>query len=360
MSHRHKLAITASRQLLRRITGREQVLLTGRGAAGIYAALMVWGMRGKIVLLPANTCYIVLWAVLRAGAIPQFMDVDPHTGNLSLETLKKCPVEKSAVLIPCHMYGLPAPMNQIMEWARRHQVMVIEDAALALGATVEDKPAGAWGDAAIFSFGLGKTADNELGGAFLTDDFALMAEVERILAAAPMWDDNLLALTEEWHSAYWELHQHEPDSASQYPVYFERCGALTAYRLPADYWRDLPELLTNLPENLAHRERLSSLYHELLASPMGGGLWRYPLLVPPAQRNRLLQHLWDNEVDATRWYPSLRPMLSALAPQISILPTPHTNALADSIINLPLDLSVDEDTVRRTADLIQRFLSTEA
>ncbi|MBZ0279370.1 MAG: DegT/DnrJ/EryC1/StrS family aminotransferase [Anaerolineae bacterium] len=356
-----KLSITASRQLLRRITGREQVLLTGRGAAGIYAALVARQMQGKIVLLPANTCYIVLWAVLRAGAIPHLVDVDLHTGNLSLDRLESCLVDKPSAVIPCHMYGLPAPMNEIMEWAREHQLFVIEDAALALGAMVDGKPAGAWGDAAIFSFGLGKIADNELGGAFLTDNATLAADVERVLTTVPLWDDDLLKLTEEWHDAYWDLHQDEPASASQYREYFERCGALTFYRLPVDYWRDVPELLVNLPENLAHRTRLAALYDELLSgfsrSKREGAIWRYPLYVPSARRNLLLQHLWNNEVNATRWYPSLRPMLNALAPQLSIPPTPHADALADSIINLPLDASVDEAEVRRTANLI---LSTEA
>lgn len=391
MPSRPQLHMAAARQVLRRMTGRERVVLTGRGAAGIYAALVAWEMQGKVVLLPANTCYIVLWAVMCAGAIPQLVDVDPNTGNVSLESFKSYMVDriyphpltpspsergginqaggyKPSVLIPCHMYGLPAPMGEIMVWAREQGVRVIEDAALALGAMVEGKPAGAWGDAAIFSFGLGKTVDNEIGGAFLTDDAALAEAVDRVLAGMPLWNDDLLEMTEAWHTAYWELHQGEPDSARQYLDYYERYGALTAYRLPASYWRDVPDLLVDLKDNLAHRMRLSALYDELLLSisgfktfarPAEAGLWRYPLLVPPDERDDLLDYLWAHEVDATRWYPSLSPMLKALAPHFPVSPTPNADLLSASIINLPLDVHTNEAEVQRIGALI-RHRRTEA
>jgi dTDP-4-amino-4,6-dideoxyglucose len=165
-----------SLHVLRGLTVRSHALLAGRGAAGIQAVLQVLGFRDRPVLIPANTCYIVLWAVLRAGNRPYLVDVDPHTGNVTPETLTACNADGPAAVIPCHLYGLPAPMTGILAWARERSVFVLEDAALALGATVEDRPAGAWGDASIFSFGLGKIVDAEVGGALLTDDSRLALE----------------------------------------------------------------------------------------------------------------------------------------------------------------------------------------
>src|SRR5688572_3295194 len=117
----------ASTRLLREMTGRGHALLAGRGAAGIWAALRALDLRHQYVLLPANTCYIVLWAVLRSGNKPLLLDVDSESSVLSrgvqLNTLLD---RKIGAIIPCHMYGLPAPMTDICAWAKANDIYVIE------------------------------------------------------------------------------------------------------------------------------------------------------------------------------------------------------------------------------------------
>lgn len=257
MSDKRSAAI-ASRHLLRQRTGRTHALLAGRGAAAIYAALTALDLRDRPVLIPANTCYIVLWAVLQSGNLPVLVDVDPATANISPETLDQCGESQPAAVIPAHMYGLPAPMSAIMTWARSHGATVIEDAALALGAQADGKPAGAWGEVSILSFGDGKTADAGSGGALLTDDARLAAEIERILAGMPLWSSELRALNRQWLEIYWALHQFEsetPRLAELYPALFEIYGRITRCRV-AD-WRTLAPTLDALDMNLAHRDELA-------------------------------------------------------------------------------------------------------
>ena len=400
-------AIAESARLLRAMTGRQHALLAGRGAAGIWAALRALGLRDEYVMIPANTCYIVLWAMLKSGNKPLLVDVDAATGNIKLPVnSRQFPVKdeekdfhprsierKAKAIIPCHMYGIAAPMDDICEWARAESVYVIEDAALALGAQVEGRPAGAWGDVSVFSFGLGKIADNQVGGAVLTDDDRLAADIERLLAEMPVWDDPLMGLTNQWNALYWALHQYEADNPrllDLYPALYSIYSDLTGYRLPADEWWDLPELLRDLPANLEHRAAMAGVYDDLLsppptpsaalpASPLGeashqrGGantkiqtlaraegavLWRYPLLVEADVRDELLHYLWENGVaDATRWYPPLRYMTAALAPDVPQPPTPNADALGASIINLRVDPGIDGDYAERTARLIQAFFA---
>ena len=138
-------AAAETRRLLRERTGREHVILTGRGATAIWATLRALDLHDRPVLIPANTCYIVLWAVLQSGNQPFLVDVNRLTANISLETLAQSGVELPAVLIPAHMYGLPAPMAAITEWAKTHSTFVIEDAALALGTMSDRRPAGVMG-----------------------------------------------------------------------------------------------------------------------------------------------------------------------------------------------------------------------
>jgi dTDP-4-amino-4,6-dideoxygalactose transaminase len=365
-----------SRQHLQDITRRQHVVFTGRAATGIWALLRAWDLHDAVVLLPANTCYIVLWAVLKSGNRPLLVDVDRRTGNLTVGGLESQRESHPAVVIPCHMYGLPAPMREICVWAQANNVKVIEDAALALGATIDGQPAGSWGDAAILSFGLGKIVDNQVGGALVTNDEMLTDTVTKYVAELLFWDDTHIALTNQWNGLYWPLHQYEsqnPRLLDLYPQLFALYGDLTTYQLADEDWSDLPALLHDLPNNLARRARLAALYDEQLGMnfitkvadrflqplgrPSGSILWRYPLLVQPDIRDNLLSYLWEQGIhDATRWYPPLRPMTTALVPQISQPPTPVADLLGASIINLPLDESVDEDYVNKTTTLIHSFL----
>jgi dTDP-4-amino-4,6-dideoxygalactose transaminase len=371
---------SAMLESLRQQTGRQHALLTGRGAAGIWAVLRALDIHHRAVLIPAHTCYIVLWAVLKSGNYPVLYDAEVPSSEFQVPRYD----EKPAAIIPCHLYGLPAPMPAICEWAGQQGVVVIEDAALALGAVVEGKPAGSWGDASIFSFGQGKIADHELGGALLTDDPVLAKEVERLLADVPGWNDRLRALTNQWNGLYWPLHQYEsqnPGLLDLYPHLFQLYGDLTVYRLPASHWRRLPQTLVALPENLAHRARLAAVYDarlveinlrrgaqpcvprditplQTLPRPAGSILWRYPLLVAPDIRDELLGYLWEQGIhDATRWYPSLRYMASALAPNVPQAPTPTADRLGESIVNLRLDSGVEERDVARIMGIIRDFLT---
>ncbi|MBL8163492.1 MAG: DegT/DnrJ/EryC1/StrS family aminotransferase [Anaerolineae bacterium] len=356
---------TRVQQHLRRLSGREHVVLTGRAAAGIYALLLASGLRGRVVLLPANTCYIVLWAVLRAGCIPRLVDADPQTGMITPETLIPHADSKPGALIPCHLYGLPAPMIALSTWAAVHDCLLIEDAALALGGQVEGRAAGAWGTASVFSFGLGKLLDQGVGGALLTDDARLAAEVEHITRALPLWDDDRVGWTNQWNALYWALHQYEtanPGLLDLYPRLYALYGDLVAYRLAAHEWEGLPVQLARLPQNLEARARLAERYDALLTGlpvrtlprPAGTFLWRYPLLVAAEQRDELLARLWAAGVhDATRWYPALRHMAGALG--CGEFDTPGADAFCGQIINLPLDPAMSDADVTHIATVVQAW-----
>ncbi|MBL8146825.1 MAG: DegT/DnrJ/EryC1/StrS family aminotransferase [Anaerolineae bacterium] len=353
--------------LLERLSGRGHARLTGRAATGIWAALKALGAEGRPVLIPANTCYIVLWATLEAGCSPRLVEVDPTSGCMSLETIHRFEEDLPAAIIPCHLYGNPAPVSAISRWARARGIAVIEDAALALGGMADGRPAGGWGDVSVYSFGLGKIVDVELGGAVLTDDPALDAEIGRLLEDTPLWNARLSEITQQWHDLYWALHQYEQDNLALvdlYPTLHRIYSGLVRYQLPASYWDDLPAALRALPGNLAHRAEIAATYAEALANaplqrpilPEGSVAWRYTVRARPVTRNSLLRHLWENgQHGVTRWYPWLEPMASAIAPAAATSPSPNAEAWCASVLNLPLDSSVTVNGAHHTASLITRY-----
>ena len=363
MNDRSKTLVTAD---LCEMTGRRYAGLAGRASAAIWAGLRAREIKGRWILIPANMCYVVAWTILQSGNLPYLVDVDPSTGNISPDTLSHVQVESPAALVICHMYGLGAPIAQLAEWANRREIFVIEDATLALGATVDDRPAGSWGDLSLFSFGEGKILDVGNGGAFLCDDPELVNQVQVELEQLPPWSKPLERLRDQWTELYWLLHQYEkpnPPLTTIYPQLFQLYGNLTRYQFDFSRAESLATGLANLRANLAHRTEIASFYDERLANlpihtllrPPGHVLWRYPLLVPVQHRDGLLELLWENGILASRWYPSLEPMLSALAPNIEKKELPGAEQLATEIINLPVDQTVDMELSETITEIIKDY-----
>jgi dTDP-4-amino-4,6-dideoxygalactose transaminase len=134
------------------------------------------------VIVPANTFIASSEAVTRSGHRVVFADVDPSTYTLTLDTIREVVTERTAAIMVVHLYGYPAPMKPIIEFARARGIRIIEDSAQAHGAELDGRRIGAIGDAGSFSFypgkNLGAYGD---GGAIVTND-ADLAERCRMIA----------------------------------------------------------------------------------------------------------------------------------------------------------------------------------
>ncbi len=129
---------------------------------------------GDEVIVPSNT-YIATWlAVSYAEATPVPVEPDVDTYNIAPERIEAAITERTKAIMPVHLYGQPAAMDEINEIAKKYDLKVIEDAAQAQGATYKGKRTGVLGDAAGFSFYPGKNL-GAFGdaGAITTDDDAL-------------------------------------------------------------------------------------------------------------------------------------------------------------------------------------------
>lgn len=121
-------------------------------------------------------------AIVRRGAVPVFADIDPQTFNLDPNCVADVLAQTSGVtaLLVVHLYGLPCRMDALMDLARRHHLIVIEDAAQAHGAAFAGRKVGTFGNAGAFSFYPSKNLTTTEGGMIVTSDAAL-AERARVL-----------------------------------------------------------------------------------------------------------------------------------------------------------------------------------
>jgi dTDP-4-amino-4,6-dideoxygalactose transaminase len=152
------------------------------GTDALVIGLRALGVRpGDEVVVPAITFFATAEAVVNAGARPVFADIDASTWCLSAASVEPVLSERTAAIIPVHLFGNPAPMEGLTELARDHDLRLLEDAAQAAGARLDGHMAGTWGDAGAFSFYPSKNLPGVGdGGALVTDDEEVAALCRRL------------------------------------------------------------------------------------------------------------------------------------------------------------------------------------
>jgi dTDP-4-amino-4,6-dideoxygalactose transaminase len=168
--------------------GVKHAIGVASGTDALWLALKAAGVGpGDRVIVPSFTFFATAGAVCNVGATPVFADIDPRTFNLdpsSVQNLLESDTQlqdTAKAIIPVHLYGQPAEMDALLKIARQYELIVIEDAAQAIGAQYKDRAVGTLGHLGCFSFfptkNLGAYGD---GGLVVTNDDAL-AERVRVL-----------------------------------------------------------------------------------------------------------------------------------------------------------------------------------
>ena len=150
--------------------GVEDAVLCGSGSLALEIALRACGVgRGDEVVIPAFCCTAEVPPVLAVGAVPVLADVGAEL-NMTAETVDAALTKKTKAVIVPHLFGNPADIGAIVDLVRGGNIRVIDDAAQALGATIEGQPVGGFGDVGILSFGSEKICSGLGGGVVVSRD----------------------------------------------------------------------------------------------------------------------------------------------------------------------------------------------
>lgn len=153
--------------------GVKHCIACANGTDAIEILLQAMGIgAGDEVLVPANTWISTSEAVTTVGATPVFVDNHPETYTIDINKIEEKITPRTKAIIPVHLYGLPAEMDEIMAIAKKYHLKVIEDCAQAHAATYKGRKVGTIGDCASFSFYPGKNlgAYGDAGGMVTNDD----------------------------------------------------------------------------------------------------------------------------------------------------------------------------------------------
>jgi len=269
------------------------------------------GLAGRTVVVPANTFYATAGAVIHAGGVPRFADIDPATFTLSPATVEPVLDDNCAGVVIVHIGGFVSPDTAALaELCRARGIWLLEDAAHAHGASVDGRAAGSIGDAGAFSFYPTKVITSGEGGVITTADEVLRdeARVYRDQGKAGFLGGDHVRLGYAWRMS--ELH-----------------AAVGAVQL------------ARLDEFIAVRRRIARLYDEALPTIPG----ITPVLAPQGSEPNYYKYLavLDEGIDRANLKKALREEHGVgMSGEVYASPLHHQPIFADVVAG-PLPVSED-------------------
>lgn len=321
--------------------GARYAVTVASGTDALEFALRAAGIGpGDGVLVPAMTFVATAEAVANLGAKPIFVDVDPTTYTMDLEQAAAKITPETRVLMPVHLYGHPCPMEALMALAGRHGLMVIEDCAQAIEASVGDRQIGTFGTAGAFSFfptkNLGACGD---GGMVLTDDATVQEKIRmlRMHGSTVRDDHRMLGRTgrlDELQAAILRV------KLRHLPAWTE-----ARRRLARAYTRLLQERLVPILPALRLPTEAAGARHVYHI---------YAVRVP--RRDELIAFLHQQGIGALVHYSRpmhLQPVFAALGHRPGDFPV--AEALARDVLSLPIYPTMPECAVEQVVETLVAF-----
>ena len=325
---------------LARATGAKWALGVANGTDALEIALRACGIvAGDGVATVSHTAVATVAAIVRIGAVPLFVDIDPERFTMCPQSLAAALASNAATLckavVIVHLYGQPAEMPTLLSIGRGRGLAVIEDCAQAHGALLDGKPVGSWGDAGCFSFyptkNLGALGD---AGAVVGNDDAI-GKRARLLREYG-WRERYISESFGLNSRLDELQ-----------------AAILRVKLP------------HLDADNRCRQAISAIYDELLATlgvdvparfPNARHVFHQYVLRVPA-RDLVRERLREHGVSTLLHYPAAVHQQPAYAdPTLAPVPLPHTEALIPRILSLPMFPELGEEDARSVCAAIAASL----
>ncbi len=151
--------------------GRRYALAQNSGTSTLHAAYFAISLKyGDEVIVPSYTWHSSVSPMLHLGAVPVFCDIEPDTLTIDPLQIRKLITRKTKAILVCHLFGIPARMDEIMQIASAHGLKVIEDCSHAYGTLYKGKKVGTFGDISCFSMQASKSLPAGEGGVFCTDN----------------------------------------------------------------------------------------------------------------------------------------------------------------------------------------------
>lgn len=320
------------------------VIGCGNGTDALQIALMALDLKpGDEVIVPSFTYVATAEVIALLGLVPVMIDVDPTYFTIDFKHLDACVSDKTKAIIPVHLYGQTAPMNEIMAFAKKNDLFVIEDTAQGIGSFYLDRGnkimAATVGDIGCLSFfpskNLGCYGD---GGALVTKNEELAKKIQMVAnhGQAIKYHHDIVGVNSRLDTIQAAVLKAKLPHLNDYN------DARNAVAARYD------EAFTNIPEVIipARKEKAYHVFHQ------------YTLVITNGKRDELKAFLAQNEVPSMIYYPIPIHQQKAYKDMVKIpVPLVHTEWLTDRVISLPIHTEMEEDQLSHIINTFQKFFS---
>ena len=330
--------VHAFEQAFSRFVGVPHGVAVTNGTVALHLALVALGIGpGDEVIVPDLTFAATINAVLHCGATPVIVDIDRRTWGISREAVRQACTARTRAIIPVHLYGRPAEIGPIVDFAHARGIAVIEDCAEAHGARYDGRSVGSFGDVGCFSFYANKLVSTGEGGMCLTGCDAVARSLERLR------DHGMAAGRAYWHEAV---------------GYNYRLTNLQAAMGNAQLDRIQQTLVRNEAIAAAYREALAGIEGVRFPPPLPSSCqpvtWLACVQVPADRRDAVLAAGRAADIEMRPFFHSL----SAMPPYAAYARScPASVELSATGLNLPTSCAVDSQVVDRVARVFRSVLS---
>jgi perosamine synthetase len=168
-------------QMTKEMTGAKYAIAYTNGTMALYASLIALGIKkNDEVIVPNITFVATANAVILAGAKPVLCEVREDTFTIDIKKAKKLITNKTKMIIPVHLYGQSADMDEVLIFAKKYNLKILEDAAQGVGVRFNNQHTGTYGDMGILSYYGNKTITTGEGGIIVTNSEKLAKEVYKL------------------------------------------------------------------------------------------------------------------------------------------------------------------------------------
>lgn len=319
-------------------TGMRNAVAVGNGTAALHLALLALGVaEGDEVVVPDLTFAATINAVLYCGATPVIADIDATTWTLTVEQVARVMTPRTKAIIPVHLYGRPAEIGPLAEFARKRGCFVVEDCAEALGARYAGNLVGTFGDISCFSFYANKIVTTGEGGMCLTNS----QPATQLMMG--LRNHGVTSGSDYWHELVGYNYRMTNPQAAIGTVQIEQIGrVLQRNRRLEQNYRDR---LAAIP-GVTFPPSLPPLYEPVT--------WLVCVQVPASARARLIECARRAEMEIRPFFHPLSelPIYERYAQRCH-----NSIALSRTGVNLPTSDAVDDNVIEKIRSVFVEVLS---
>jgi perosamine synthetase len=303
---------------------------------------MVAGVKqGDEVIVPSFTFHSTAEVVLLCGAQPVFADIDPETYTVTADTVESAITRNTKIIMPVHLYGLPADLGPLQKLARERGLTLIEDAAQAHGAEYDGSRIGSIGDMTCFSFYAGKNMTTGEGGMVTTNDDDYSEKLRMVRSHGEQ-------------RPYW------PTTIGNNYRMNEILAAIGLAQL-----RKLPTFLEHRRKNAEFLSERCGMLGKVIPpkEPKGRkhAWYVYTLRLRGAnagKRNKVIEKLRSKNIEAAVYYESPLHLLPLYREQATTKrPLPETEKACRQVFSLPVHPRLDDGDLEYIVETVKRVLT---